>query len=140
MNMQTFETNSIKELENIAKLILLSIQDKKVLLFYGDLAVGKTALIKQLIKSLGINEEAVSPTFTVMNEYGDAIKAYHYDIYQNGSDGFIASNLWQNLLHEGYHFIEWADARVENLLESIGIKFVRIVMEKQNETRIIKIT
>lgn len=137
--MISFVANRPKDMENIAASILEQFGNKKIFLLHGDLAAGKTTLVKHLLYFLQINEEATSPTFSIMNEYGENNKAYHYDIYQEGSEKFINSNLWQNLLVEGYHFIEWSDDKVENLLANIGIEFVVINIEKLDNKRIVTV-
>ncbi|MCB0374750.1 MAG: tRNA (adenosine(37)-N6)-threonylcarbamoyltransferase complex ATPase subunit type 1 TsaE [Sinomicrobium sp.] len=54
----------------------------KTLLFYGEMGVGKTTLIKAIVKQLGITETTGSPTFGLVNEYGEADKVYHFDFYR----------------------------------------------------------
>ncbi len=137
--MTNFIANTPEDFADIASELLRLAKDKKVILLHGDLAAGKTTLVKYLLNALGIDEEATSPTFSIMNEYGEDNKAYHYDIYQDGSEKFIKSNLWQNLLNDGYHFIEWSDSRIENLLLSVGIDFVRVEIEKQQNKRIVTV-
>lgn len=58
----------IKDIETIANRIL-EFSNSKILLFYGEMGVGKTTLIKTLVKLLGSNDEVSSPTFSIVNEY-----------------------------------------------------------------------
>ena len=58
---------SLDELENVAKKIL-SEQPKKVILFNGSMGVGKTTLIKEMAKKLGVVNPTSSPTFSLVNE------------------------------------------------------------------------
>ena len=46
-----------------------------VVLLSGDLASGKTTLVKAIIKAHGIEESVTSPTFSLMQIYGKDI--YH---------------------------------------------------------------
>lgn len=135
MNMKNFIIEHENQLQIVADAVLNRLQDKKVLLLYGDLASGKTTLVKYILESLEIHDEASSPTFSVMNEYGNDVKVYHYDIYQDGSEKFISSNLWQNTFSDGVHIIEWPDDRVENILNSVGIGFVKLEIEKQSDNK-----
>jgi tRNA threonylcarbamoyladenosine biosynthesis protein TsaE len=139
MKKQIFEITSPQELNSVAQAIINLLPTSPVVLLKGDLASGKTTLVKAILGELNIKEEATSPTFSIMIEYENEPTVYHYDIYQKGSEDFISSNLWQNILSEGYHFIEWADERVENLLDSLGIKFVTVVISLEQDKRKINI-
>lgn len=111
------KTYSLNEIPNIAKEIITS-ANHKVLLFYGEMGSGKTTLIKEIVKQLGVDEVANSPTFSLVNEYlsrkGESL--YHFDFYRIeqeeeafdiGIEEYFYSNSWC--------FIEWPE-KVENLL------------------------
>ena len=91
----------------------------------GNLASGKTTLVKAIVKARGIDAEVTSPTFSVMQSYGD--KIYHYDIYQNG--------LFENLLEDGLHLVEWGDERLEKALANLGEKCVKVVISPSQKGR-----
>jgi len=57
------------ETKDLGQTISTSLQDGDILCLYGDLGAGKTTFVKGLAKSLGITEEILSPTFTLMNIY-----------------------------------------------------------------------
>ena len=84
----------------------------KVILFHGEMGVGKTTLIKQLCKTLGVSSATSSPTFSLVNEYEtiDNQVVYHFDFYRlknemealdMGADDYFYSGNWC--------FIEWAE-------------------------------
>jgi len=108
---------ALEELPAIAKEVIKSAKNK-VLLFYGEMGVGKTTLIKEIVKQLGSNDSVSSPTFSLVNEYhavnGD--KIYHFDFYRinneyealdMGAEEYFYSDCWC--------LIEWPN-KVENLL------------------------
>ena len=67
------------DLDMVAKQLLKNLKTKTIL-FYGNMGVGKTTLIKELVKSLGSNDEVSSPTFSIVNEYelqNDKIFHFH---------------------------------------------------------------
>ena len=109
-----------------------------IILLKGDLASGKTTLVKAFVKSLGISQEATSPTFSVMNVYDG--KVYHYDIYNEGTAKFIESGLLENLEKEGYHFIEWADEKLEKILEAYGFDYITVEIIPEGTKRRYRIT
>jgi tRNA threonylcarbamoyladenosine biosynthesis protein TsaE len=118
------------ELHELESLVddLLKEFSQGVVILRGDLAAGKTTLVKVFAKKLGCNEEVTSPTFSLQQCYGD--KIFHYDIYNHGLDHFISLGMLEELDKEGLHFIEWGDDALIELLESVGIDVMVIDIQK----------
>ncbi len=104
-----------------------------IVLLKGDLASGKTTLVKAFVHAMGINEEATSPTFSIMQVYADRV--FHYDIYNEGVARFIQSGLLENLELDGYHFIEWGDEKLEEILNSYGLEYLVVEILPRGEKR-----
>jgi len=117
--------------------VIKSLKNSSIILLKGNLASGKTTLVKEFVKSLGLDSEVSSPTFSIMNSYQD--KVFHYDIYNEGSKKFIESGLLENLELEGYHFIEWADESLEELLKLYGFAFSKVEIVPKDDKREYKI-
>lgn len=125
-----------KELENlvdISKEIKTKLPDGGIILLIGNLASGKTTLVKNFVEYLGLDDEVTSPTFSILNIYD--YRVYHYDIYNEGSDKFMQSGLLENLELEGYHFIEWADEKLEDLINLSGFKYLKIKIKPSANKR-----
>ena len=77
----------------------------------GDLGVGKTVWIKGFAAGLGVSEDVVSPTFTIVQEYGSGrIPMYHFDVYRiDDPDELFEVGLDEYLYGEGVTLIEWAE-------------------------------
>jgi tRNA threonylcarbamoyladenosine biosynthesis protein TsaE len=75
---------SENELDAAAAELRRNCGEWKVWLFSGDLGAGKTTLIKAIGKTLGIEKEMSSPTFSIINEYRtqNGEKVYHFDFYR----------------------------------------------------------
>ena len=58
---------TLSDLSEIANEVIKNASNK-VLLFYGEMGVGKTTLIKEIVKKLGVNDNVSSPTFSLVNE------------------------------------------------------------------------
>ncbi|MDH5413405.1 MAG: tRNA (adenosine(37)-N6)-threonylcarbamoyltransferase complex ATPase subunit type 1 TsaE [Flavobacteriaceae bacterium] len=108
---------TLSELPEIANKIIQDVPHK-VLLFYGKMGVGKTTLIKEIVKQLKVEDLVSSPTFSLVNEYhtneGETI--YHFDFYRIekeeealdiGIDDYFYNNEWC--------LVEWPE-KVKNLL------------------------
>ena len=90
----------------------------KIILFHGDMGVGKTTLIKEICKILGTEDLISSPTFSIVNEYitSNDETIFHFDFYRIdneeeayniGVEDYFDSNHWC--------LIEWPSV-VKNLL------------------------
>lgn len=111
----------------------------KVVLFYGEMGVGKTTLIKQLCKKLGVSEPTSSPTFSIVNEYktDDNKTIYHFDFYRIKDESEVLDFGYEEYLYSNnFCFIEWPE-KIPNMLPSNVVK-VFIDLDK-NGNRIISI-
>ena len=111
---------SLLNLNQIAKDIIIN-SKHKVLLFYGDMGVGKTTLIKEICKELGTDDITSSPTFSIVNEYitsnGDTI--YHFDFYRLNNEEEAYNIGVEDYFHtDAWCFIEWPSV-IKNLLPLI---------------------
>lgn len=102
---------SINELEEVARKVVSS-NPNKVVLFNGEMGVGKTTFIKALCKELGVHEATSSPTFSLVNEYetdkGELI--YHFDVYRLKSENEAYDMGMDEYLYSGaWNFIEWSE-------------------------------
>ena len=114
-----FIVKNIEDLKPVIECIKSS--GKNIILLNGTLGSGKTTLVKEFLKSLGIKDNATSPTFSIQNKYGNI---YHYDVYQK-KDEFLSLGMLEELEKEGYHFIEWGE-EIEDILKLYGFDYVKI--------------
>ncbi|MDI5888647.1 tRNA (adenosine(37)-N6)-threonylcarbamoyltransferase complex ATPase subunit type 1 TsaE [Flavobacterium yafengii] len=108
---------SIDQLEEVAQKIIAE-NPKKVILFHGEMGVGKTTLIKQLCKTLGVTGATSSPTFSLVNEYeaDDNQLVYHFDFYRLNHETEALDMGVDDYLYSGnWCFIEWAE-KIPNLI------------------------
>lgn len=108
---------SLEEINEVAQKIF-SEQPKKVILFNGEMGVGKTTLIKELSKNLGVTDATSSPTFSLVNEYqaNDNQLVYHFDVYRLKSENEALDMGIDEYLYSGnWCFIEWAE-NIPNLI------------------------
>ena len=159
--MKTISVKTISELPEVAKQILSFANDKRIFCFYGELGAGKTTLIKEICKELGVTEGASSPTFSIVNEYnyptprspqrgesqptlpnssplgGLGGVIYHFDLYRLKNDSEIYDIGYEEYLFSGnYCFIEWPE-KIEHLLAS---DFVKVRIQTEDSQRIISLS
>ncbi|WP_461449179.1 tRNA (adenosine(37)-N6)-threonylcarbamoyltransferase complex ATPase subunit type 1 TsaE [Mucilaginibacter sp.] len=121
--------NNLDELDATAEAILSFASDSRFFLFYGDMGVGKTTLIKSMCKALGTSDNVASPTFAIVNEYqAPAITIYHFDFYRLKKETEALDMGFEEYIYSGnYCFIEWPE-RIPELLPdhyiSVSIKVV----------------
>lgn len=115
--MTTKTISSLAELPGLCSLILKAHPKKKIFLFQGEMGAGKTTLIKEMCRTLGVQEQISSPTFSIVNEYkGRDEVLYHFDFYRLDSTQEAYDMGAEEYFFSGrYCFIEWPEI-ASNLL------------------------
>jgi tRNA threonylcarbamoyladenosine biosynthesis protein TsaE len=75
-------THSSAETFSLAARVGTILRAGDVVALVGDLGVGKTVFAKGIARALGIHEEVVSPTFTLVREYEAPLPLVHVDVYR----------------------------------------------------------
>lgn len=126
---------SLQQLPEIAKEIL-QFAEHNILLFYGEMGVGKTTLIKEIVKQLGISDNVSSPTFSLVNEYHTkkGTKVFHFDFYridheEEAMDMGIEEYFYSNNLC----LVEWPN-KVQNLLPLKSVTITITTNSSQQRT------
>ncbi len=125
------------EISKVAEQILASTASK-ILLFYGNMGVGKTTLIKEIVKQLGVDEISSSPSFSIVNEYHTPQNIiYHFDFYRI-EDAVEAYDIGvEDYFYSGHYiFIEWPE-KIEKLLPKITDNI--FITKNKNGSRTLKL-
>jgi tRNA threonylcarbamoyladenosine biosynthesis protein TsaE len=128
----TLISENLEQLPEIAKEILKYSSPHKKFLFYAEMGVGKTTLIKELSLQLGAADVVSSPTFSIVNEYisSNNGKIYHFDFYRLEDMGYE-----EYFFGNDYCFIEWPE-KIPNLIEK---DMIAIKMQLDGTKRVIEI-
>ena len=111
-------TVTLKEINNLAKLLALKVRGGEVFALIGPLGAGKTTFAKAFGKQLGVRKKITSPTFTIMHEHKGKVKKtkdllylYHLDLYRTKSFGeVIGTGITENWgSPNSITLIEWAN-------------------------------
>lgn len=102
----------------------------------GDLGAGKTFLSQTIIRSLGVTEYVTSPSYTIVNEYGNI---YHFDVYRiNDIDEMYEIGYEEYFYSDGICLVEWA-SMIEPLIPPEHFK-IHIQHGDTFTTRLITLT
>ncbi len=102
------------------------------------MGVGKTTLIKEIVKQLGIDEISSSPSFSIVNEYHSQQNVvYHFDFYRIEDIAEAYDIGVEDYFYSGnYIFIEWPEKINELLPESANSIYI---MKNINGSRTLKL-
>ena len=116
----SLKTQSPAETEALGKALLGLLPEGAVVALRGELATGKTCLVRGMAESLrGEHDIVSSPTFTLVHEYGADKKLYHLDLYRIETAAEVIELGCEELFEpeDGICVVEWAE-RAESLLPS----------------------
>jgi tRNA threonylcarbamoyladenosine biosynthesis protein TsaE len=127
----TCRTYSDEETVELGRTLARSLPKRACVLLIGNLGAGKTTLAKGIIDGLGFAEpdEVVSPTFTLIHEYGEG-RAFHIDLYRLDTAEQVATLGLDDIFdREAVVLIEWGERfpelmprpRMEIRLSAVGI-------------------
>jgi len=81
-----------------------------VLSLEGPLGAGKTQFAGGLVRGLGCETEATSPSFALMHEYaGGRLPVFHFDFYRMDSEAELLTAGFDDCLPAGVTIAEWGD-------------------------------
>jgi len=83
----------------------------------GDLGVGKTTLVRGVLRSLGYTGKVKSPTYTLVESYViSSLYLYHFDLYRfNDPEEWDAAGFREYFNPASVCFVEWPE-KAEGLL------------------------
>jgi len=132
-----FEINSEDQLDTMVDQYLDFAKNVKLAFLYGDLGAGKTTFVKKLVARLGSNDEASSPTYSLVNEYDIADgKLFHIDLYRlNDTEEALEIGIEDYIYSGHYCLIEWPQVVEQLVEEAVTIRIEAL----ENESRKIEI-
>jgi tRNA threonylcarbamoyladenosine biosynthesis protein TsaE len=123
---------SLEDLSLIASEIISSAKNK-TLLFYGEMGVGKTTLIKEICKELKVQDSISSPTFSLVNEYQTSTneKVFHFDFYRiTDQEEALDMGIEEYFYNNDWCLIEWPE-NIENLLPLEAVEIHLTILDNR---------
>ena len=127
---------SLNEIQKVADKVRKEI-NSDIILISGEVGAGKTTLIKEMLKTLKVNDNVNSPTFSIINEYLNEDKniIYHIDLYRiKNIDELHSIGFFEYLESDNLCFIEWGDIIEKHIKDSYN----KFLIEKKGDNRSIK--
>lgn len=121
---------SLENLTEVASELISSVRNKN-LLFYGQMGVGKTTLIKEICNQIGVLDPISSPTFSLVNEYQTSSnkKVFHFDFYRIEAEEEAFDLGIEEYFDTGdWCLVEWPE-NIENLLPLGAVQIHLTVLE-----------
>lgn len=127
-------TKSPDETVDLAAKVAKRIREGTIVCLEGDLGAGKTLFVQSMSKTLGVQSEVTSPTFSLMNIYEGFCPIVHFDLYRlTNEDELEDIGFYEYTDYpEGIVFIEWAEKFPQALPDDyVVIKFAKDENNKQ---------
>ena len=117
--MTVFETWKPEETYELGKKMGEEAVPGQVICLNGDLGVGKTVFTQGFAAGLGIEGPVNSPTFTIVQQYGEGrLPLYHFDVYRIGDISEMDEIGYEDCFFgDGVCLIEWSGLIEEILPE-----------------------
>jgi tRNA threonylcarbamoyladenosine biosynthesis protein TsaE len=96
------------------------LKETKVLDLHGEMGAGKTTLVIELLKKMGVQDPEGSPTYSLINEYllENGSKIYHIDAFRiNSTEEANELGLDELFEENAFFFVEWAEKIINFLPE-----------------------
>ena len=120
--------HSLAELDDAMPRLAGILDARRKIALYGDLGTGKTTLVQAFCRWLGVEDNATSPTFSLVNEYryldtdGNPALVHHLDLYRlNSAQEALDIGIDELLYDPWYCFIEWPQL-IEAFLPEDAVK------------------
>ena len=105
-----------EEMVALGREISLLLEKGTVISLEGPLGAGKTQLSKGVAAALGCSDEASSPSFTLVHEYGGGrLPLHHFDFYRLKNSQELTGIGYDDSLGNGAILVEWGDKFPEAL-------------------------
>lgn len=128
--MLTINSTSVNTTKELGKKFAQFLNKGDVIVLTGDLGAGKTMFVSGFLSFYGKENEAASPTFTIVNEHDlkQGLKLFHFDVYRLDFEDEFTAIGGEEFFDNGICIIEWGE-KIQNLLPK---EYLKINIEKDD--------
>lgn len=130
---KVFRSVDQQGLQQVAEEVVRHIKTAQVWLFHGQMGAGKTTLIKEVCRQLGVDDAMSSPTFSIVNEYhtNQNGKVYHFDFYRLRQEAEAIDIGTEEYFYSDYPcLVEWPEKIPSLIPDTVG----EVTITVENET------
>jgi tRNA threonylcarbamoyladenosine biosynthesis protein TsaE len=126
---------SLDEVPEIARKLLENSGTAKCWCFHGEMGAGKTTLISEICRQLGVKDEISSPTYAIVKEYlGTQGPVFHLDAFRiKDEEEAFEAGLDEIVNGPDHCFIEWP----ENIEQLLPNTYFYIEIQSQGNIRLL---
>ncbi len=133
-------SNSPSETESFAQKLGKVLSGGEVIAYFGGLGMGKTRFTAGLAKGMGISDDVSSPTFSLVHEYGEETKLYHFDMYRITTfEDLCSTGFFDYLDWGGVLAVEWSE-NIENALPEEKLIKIEISRGETDDSRVLRMS
>jgi tRNA threonylcarbamoyladenosine biosynthesis protein TsaE len=123
----TITTSGADETRLVGAAMGRAAQPGDVILLHGELGAGKTTLTQGILRGLGGDDYASSPTFVLISEYTARLTLYHVDLYRiSKPEDTFELGLDEILDGDGLCVVEWAERALDQFpAERLTVELLR---------------
>jgi tRNA threonylcarbamoyladenosine biosynthesis protein TsaE len=115
------------------------LRPRDAVILTGELGAGKTTLVQGIARGLGVTDQVVSPTFTLVREYRGRLEVAHVDVYRlERIQDVLDLGLDEIGDGEAVLLVEWGDA-VEEVLPADHLT-IELMGDEDGESRTLTFT
>lgn len=136
---KTITSNSVDFTKELGSKFAKLLKCGDTIVLTGDLGAGKTMFVSGFLSFYGKENEAASPTFTIVNEHSltKSLKLFHFDVYRFDFEDEFTAIGGEEFFDNGICIIEWGE-KIKNLLPK---NYLKINIEKDaNDINLRKIS
>lgn len=137
-----YEAFGPEDTKNLGIKFAQNVAPGTVIALIGDLGVGKTVFTKGFAQGLGIKEDVVSPTFTILESYESGrLPLHHFDVYRVGDPSEMEEIGFDDCVYgNGVCLVEWAGIIEEIMPKGTYVVNITKDLSKGTDYRKIQIT
>ncbi|AFA49698.1 tRNA (adenosine(37)-N6)-threonylcarbamoyltransferase complex ATPase subunit type 1 TsaE [Acetobacterium woodii] len=130
-------TKSSQETFDFGKYLGEVIDFPLTIFLQGEMGAGKTLFSKGFVAGKGLTDEVTSPTYTIVNEYGDPPTIFHFDLYRLHDLDELYEMGFEDYLTQGCTLLlEWPDLIAADLFEAKLVIVLKTQLSNPDEREI----
>lgn len=138
MLIKKIRTKSSQETFDFGKYLGEAMDFPLIIFLQGEMGAGKTVFSKGFVTGMGLDDEVTSPTYTIVNEYGNPPKIYHFDLYRLSDPDELYEMGFDDYLNQGCTLlVEWPDLIMADVFEDRLDVTIRTRIDAPDEREII---